>query len=65
MKNFFSINIAALDKISPVLAKKLKNIKENKKFEVFVGKDPIDINILDIEKKLQYMMSLLVGVLKN
>jgi len=51
VKDFFYKNLEAIKSSSPVLYAKLKNIKENKKYEVFVGSDPVDINILDTQNK--------------
>ena len=47
MKEFYSLNMAALKEAAPHLHDKLKTIQSNEQFEVFAGKDPIDINILD------------------
>ncbi len=51
MKNIFEKNLKALKKLNPHLANKIKKIKENKKYEVFIGKDSANINIIDMEKK--------------
>ncbi len=44
-------NLHALLQINPQLANKILAIKGNSRFEVFQGKDPIDINLLDVEKE--------------
>ncbi len=49
--NLFKKNLQALKEVDESLAKKLKQIKSNKKYEVFVGNDPANINIIDMEKK--------------
>lgn len=54
MDDNYSLNLKALEKASPSLHYKLSQIKENSKFDVFVGKDPIDINILDKESNTVY-----------
>lgn len=67
MEDIFKKNLHSLIQYDPILATKIFAIKENKKYEVFAGSDPIDINIInkdnysymykdpakDIEKKLQ------------
>ncbi|EAJ5694114.1 motility associated factor glycosyltransferase family protein [Campylobacter fetus] len=47
----FDRNIAAIMTYSWRLAKMLFDLKENKKFGVFMGKDPLDINIINLETK--------------
>ncbi len=42
-------NLHALLQVNPHLANKILVIKQNSRFEVFQGKDPVDINILDTE----------------
>ncbi len=42
-------NLHALLHVNPHLANKILTIKGNERFEVFQGKDPIDINILDTQ----------------
>ncbi len=42
-------NLHALLKVNPHLANKILPIQGNVRFEVFQGKDPVDINILDTE----------------
>ncbi|MBN2782735.1 MAG: motility associated factor glycosyltransferase family protein [Campylobacterales bacterium] len=49
MINFYEKNLEALVNKDPALAASLFAIKTNEKFEVFQGKDLIDINILDNE----------------
>lgn len=49
MKSFYEKNIEALIKIDPALGSYLFAIKQNERFEVFQGKDQIDINILDTQ----------------
>ncbi len=51
MNPTFKKNIKALKKIEPNLAKELLKIKENKNFEVFIGDDPANINLIDITTK--------------
>ncbi len=51
MNPTFQKNLKALKKFDPILAKKLKDIKENRDFEVFVGDDPANINIVDMRNK--------------
>lgn len=45
----FDKNIAALLMIDPVTAIRLKNVKPNEKFELFVTSDPVNMNIIDKE----------------
>ncbi len=47
----FDRNIVAILSFSPRLAQMLFDLKENKKFGVFMGKDPLDINIINLETK--------------
>ena len=47
MKSFYEKNIDALIKINPSLGASLFSIQQNERFEVFQGKDALDINILD------------------
>ena len=47
MDQIYKKNLAALAKASPELFRKLSAVKENLRYQVFMGKDPIDINILD------------------
>lgn len=47
MANFYKKNLEALIQINPMLGTELFSISENKRFEVFQGKDNLDINILD------------------
>jgi len=42
-------NLHALLQVNPDLANKILPIKSNQRFEVFQGKDPVDINMLDTE----------------
>ncbi len=47
MKDLYTKNLEALFSVNPILGAKLFAIKENSRFNVFQGKDPIDINIYD------------------
>ena len=49
MKSIYEKNLQALIQKNPLLGSKLFAIKENQRFEVFQGKDLIDINILDTQ----------------
>jgi hypothetical protein len=49
MKNFYEENLNALMQVDPGLATSILSINENKRFEVFQGKDTLDINILDTD----------------
>ncbi|NWF67304.1 MAG: motility associated factor glycosyltransferase family protein [Campylobacterales bacterium] len=49
MIDYYSKNLEALEKVDLELAKKLKQIKENVDFDIYQGKDPIDINILNLK----------------
>ncbi len=51
MENIFEKNLKALKKLNPHLANKIESIKGNEKYEVFIGNDPANINILDKERK--------------
>lgn len=44
-------NLQAIKFVDPDLYEKLSNIDTNKKFDVFMGTDPIDINILENQSK--------------
>lgn len=49
-QTIFEKNLEALLEKNALLAAKVLAITENKKYEVFQGKDPVDINILDKER---------------
>jgi len=49
MKDFYKKNTEAILTINPELGAFLLSIVENKRFEVFQGKDLLDINILDTQ----------------
>ena len=51
MQDFYKKNIEALIKVDPVLGVSLFAIQENTKFDVYQGKDPLDINIINNETK--------------
>ncbi|MDE5602954.1 MAG: hypothetical protein K2I71_03415, partial [Helicobacter sp.] len=48
----FEKNLKALHQKNPLLAAQLKILEPNKKYEVYVGKDPLNINIYDKENKI-------------
>ncbi|MCI5969117.1 motility associated factor glycosyltransferase family protein [Helicobacter sp.] len=48
----FDKNIEALLKVNPLLAAQLKTLQVNKKYEVYIGDDPLNINIYDKENKI-------------
>ena len=48
-QTIYEKNLEALIGIDPLLGSALFSIRENSQFEVFQGKDPIDINIIDIQ----------------
>ncbi|QOQ97890.1 motility associated factor glycosyltransferase family protein [Helicobacter winghamensis] len=48
----FDKNIEALLKVNPLLAAQLKTLEVNKKYEVYIGEDPLNINIYDKENKI-------------
>ncbi len=52
MSDIYSKNLKALEKRAPSLYLKLKQLEGNARFEVFAGKDPVDINILNTETSL-------------
>jgi hypothetical protein len=65
-------NIQAILKVNPLLGAKLLKITTNTKYEVFQGKDPIDINIYDNDLKVSLYESpaknteeMLVSLLKK
>ncbi|RDU59906.1 motility associated factor glycosyltransferase family protein [Helicobacter marmotae] len=47
MQDFFSLNLSALAVYAPALALKLKTFVPNEHYEVFIGDDPLNINIID------------------
>lgn len=47
MPDFFSLNLSALAVRSPNLALKLNDFAPNQHYEVFLGDDPLNINIID------------------
>ncbi|MBX7490690.1 motility associated factor glycosyltransferase family protein [Helicobacter turcicus] len=48
----FDKNIEALLKVNPLLAAQLKTLEVNQKYEVYIGKDPLNINIYDKKNKV-------------
>ena len=50
MENFYEKNLNALIQIDPLLGSSLFAIQQNEQFEVFQGKDMLDINLLDTQK---------------
>ena len=50
----FQKNLQALFQQDEILAARLWGMKETEKYDVFIGKDPIDINIID-NKTLKYV----------
>ena len=50
----FKKNLQALFQQDEILAARLWGMKETEKYDVFIGKDPIDINIID-NKTLKYV----------
>lgn len=52
MNDFYSKNLKALEKRAPTLYYKLKQLDGNSRFEVFTGKDPVDINLLNTETSI-------------
>lgn len=47
----FDKNLEALSQVNPLLAAQLKILEPNKKYEIYIGKDPLNINIYDKENK--------------
>ena len=47
----FDKNLEALFKVNPLLAAQLQILEPNKKYEVYIGQDPLNINIYDKENK--------------
>lgn len=52
MNNFFEHNLASLVTKNPALALKLQNITPNEKYEVFLGSDVANYNILDKQREV-------------
>lgn len=52
----FEKNMRALQEVNPTLFASLALCKANEKFEVFLGKDPVNINIYDKERKISVYM---------
>lgn len=48
----FDKNIEALSQVNPLLAAQLKILVPNQKYEVYIGDDPLNINIYDKENKI-------------
>ena len=48
----FEKNLKALYQKNPLLAAQLEILEPNKKYEVYIGKDPLNINIYDKENKI-------------
>ena len=61
----FEKNLSALLGVNPLLAAKVLDLKENVKFEVFQGKDPVDINIVEIETGAIFYKQPIEDVLKQ
>lgn len=53
MENIYENNLVALAMVNLRLANDLMKIKSNTKFDVFVGKNPEDINIFDKERDFE------------
>lgn len=51
MQDFYKKNLEALIKVDPLLGVSLFSIQENTKFDVYQGKDPLDINIMNNQTK--------------
>lgn len=47
--NIFEKNIQQLFHVHPTLAAQLFGMSQNERYEVFMGKDPLDINMLDMK----------------
>lgn len=47
----FDKNLKALFKVNPLLAAQLQILEPNKKYEIYIGQDPLNINIYDKENK--------------
>ena len=47
MQDFFALNLSALADTSPKLAKRLQAIVPNTHYEVFLGDDVLNFNIID------------------
>ena len=53
MRDYYTKNLKALKQVNPSLEKKLRTIKKNKKFDVYVDEnDSINVNLFDKEKKI-------------
>jgi len=50
MENFYEKNLNALIQVDPLLGASLFAIQQNEQFEVFQGKDMLDINLLDTQR---------------
>ena len=50
MRKIFIKNLEALKKTNSFLAQKVESIEENRKYEVFMGDDPVNINIIDTDR---------------
>lgn len=51
MKNIWEKNLGALNKVDLALCQKIRAVSPNNDFEVFVGKDCADINIVDKKRE--------------
>ena len=49
MHDYFSANLAAIQHVNPDLYRKLADIQENSRYEVFQGDEPAAVNILDTQ----------------
>ncbi len=54
---FYKKNIKALKKVNPSLHKKVLEAKDKKNFHMIRGKDPLDIDILDIKREASIYIS--------
>ncbi len=50
--DFYQKNLKALKKVNGDLYKRLEEVATNQRYEVFTGKDPVDINILDTKAQI-------------
>lgn len=49
--SIFERNLIAVAEYSALLAEELLNVKTNQEFQVYLGKDPVDINIVNVKNQ--------------
>ena len=57
MSSYYKKNMQALKKVNPPLYKNVKKVKNDKSFHVIKGKDPLNIDMLDVKREASIYIS--------